>query len=101
MNLTNRDYVTILNYYNKTISNNKQKNKSSAENILASKLCRCIKKLNRQTFESKAIGICTNSIFKKHNLKYHKFTCKKSYKLKAKKNTKKKIFKTGKLDKYK
>lgn len=102
MNLTNKDYITILKYYKKPISQNKHKNKLSAEYILASKLCRCIKKvsINNDNLKQKAIGICSNNIFKRHNLKYSSFSCKKGYKLKSTKQTKRNLSKTGKLMNY-
>ena len=50
MNLTTQDYKTILNYYN--ISHKSKTNtwiKRNAEDILANKLCRCIKKVKKQS----------------------------------------------------
>jgi hypothetical protein len=87
MRLSNNDYISILKYYDIDASNMKPKDiKQNAENILAEKLCRCIKKVNNsdkveKTEESKAIAICKNSIFSKKNLKISKFKCKGSAKL--------------------
>ena len=61
--LTSSDYLKILDYYN--IDSRKMKKgrrRSVAKDILASKLCRCIKKI-ATTNESQAISICKNSIF--------------------------------------
>ena len=90
MKLSNSDYKTILKYYDMPINKNKQINKVLAEHILATKLCRCIKKVSNTSKinENKAIGICTNSIFKRRNLKYNKFSCKKGFKLKGNKTHK-------------
>ena len=44
MYLSNKDYLDILKYYKiKTTNLNNKQIKSRAENILANKLCRCIK----------------------------------------------------------
>lgn len=98
MDLSDKDYITILNYYNIPITTSKQKNRLAAEHILGTKLCRCIKKVKKtdKVTDPRSVGICTDSIFKKRNLKYYKFSCKKGYKLKSKR-TRRKLYKTGKL----
>jgi len=73
--LTNSDYVKILNYYNVHIPNNKNTLKKKAEDILASKLCSCIKKVSPNN-EAKAIGVCSRTIFNRKGLKRGKFTCR-------------------------
>ena len=73
--LNTKDYKEILKYYNipfyskkkrsrKSLSNNKIK--IIAENILATKLCKCIKKVTKKNRikEPGAIAICTKSIFR-------------------------------------
>ena len=82
--ITNIDYSKILKYYKINIPKNKKTLKKIAENILAKKLCGCIKKIdtykNKKMFkdgEASAISICTNSIFTKKGLSRKKFTCKK------------------------
>ena len=87
MKLTKKDYKDILKYYKVPRSNNRSKNMKLAEHLLATKLCRCIKKVQKTSAlaEPAAIGICTKSIFKTRNLKYHRFTCKKGYKIKGNK----------------
>ena len=91
MNLTNSDYKKIINYYNLS----KQKGmsyKTLAENTLSSKLCRCIKKINSTGLsEKQAIGACRKTIFKKRNINFFNFTCKKKYELLPKKHSRKKL----------
>ena len=88
MDLTINDYKSILLYYDinyKKMSN--KKIKISAENILANKLCRCIKKVKKK--QKKPIGICKNSVINKKNLKIGRFTCKKKAKIIRNKKTRK------------
>ena len=65
MDLTSKDYKKIVDYYKL----NKPKNisyKQLAENTLAGKLCRCIKKVkNDKINEKAAIALCRENIFKK------------------------------------
>ena len=49
--------------------------KLQAEKILATKLCRCIKKIGLEN-EGKSIGICTKTIFNRKGLTRSKFKCK-------------------------
>ena len=65
------------------------------ENALATKLCRCIKKVDPKD-ESRSIGICTDSVFGKKGLAIHGFTCKKKPRLKKIEKTKKKLTKISK-----
>lgn len=92
--LTKKDYTKILNYYDLPIPKKYSQIKTKAENVLANKLCRCIKKVGSIRDEKKGIGICTRSIFKKKGLIRRDFKCKKSIKKvsvqKAKKNKTKK-----------
>lgn len=91
MELSNYDYTKIIKYYNIK----KQKNitkKQHAEDILANKLCKCIKKvLPYSKNESNAIGLCRNSIYKKRGIDFYNFKCKNQNKLIPKKGTLKKI----------
>jgi hypothetical protein len=93
MDLTNYDYRKIIDYYNL----NKPKNKSYkkiAEGILASKLCRCIKKVkNNKINEKAAISLCREKIFKNRNIDFYNFKCKKKQQLIHKKNHTKKYLK--------
>jgi len=70
--LKNKDYVNILKYYKMIIPKSKRMLKQQAENILAEKLCKCIKKVGPET---KSIAICTKTIFNNKNLKRGKFKC--------------------------
>ena len=103
--LKHHDYVKILNYYDMPISakDSSKSIKHKAEAILAEKLCKCIKKVkkndrqdedgddgdhgnddNKNTLsesESKAIAICSNSIFEKKGLERGLFDCKKKPRL--------------------
>jgi hypothetical protein len=74
--LTNKDYISILKYYNINIPRSKRLLKKYAENIMTEKLCKCIKKLEPK-FKSKAIGICTSTIFNRKGFTRQTFKCKK------------------------
>lgn len=80
--LTKQDYIKILEYYKKPIPNSKRLLKEQAENILSTKLCKCIKKVE-PTDEAKSIGICTKTILNRKGYTRGKFNCKgkKSIKL--------------------
>ena len=98
--LKQNDYIKILNYYDIPISpkDSSKTIKHKAENILAEKLCKCIKKVKKDDeysgnnasgdntssaseSESKAIAICSNSIFEKKGLERGIFDCKKKPRL--------------------
>ena len=74
------DYIKILEYYNKSIPSNMSLIKRDAEKIMASKLCKCIKKVDGkfdgEQNESRVIGICTNGIFGRKGLKRGTFKCR-------------------------
>jgi hypothetical protein len=81
-----------LNYYDIPISakDSSKTIKNKAETILAEKLCKCIKKVKKSDnmdtggddeSESKAIAVCSNSIFEKKGLVRGLFDCKKKPKL--------------------
>lgn len=74
--LTNNDYKTILEFYNKSIPKSKRLLKMQAEKLLVSKLCRCIKKVDKKN-EARAIGICTKTIINNKGFTRGNFTCKK------------------------
>jgi|UniRef100_A0A6C0DAJ4 hypothetical protein len=73
--ITNSDYSRILNYYDEPIPKNKYELKTKAENILATKLCSCIKKVSPDN-EAKAIGVCTRAVLNRKGLSRGKFKCK-------------------------
>ncbi len=76
MALNKKDYTKILKYYNLPIPKSAIKMKKQAEEVLALKLCRCIKKVS-PTNEAKAIGVCTRTIFERKKLTRGTFTCKR------------------------
>ena len=93
MKLLKDDYKKILNYYNLSIPTKKKALKNKAENILADKLCKCIKKVSRKSGgrETKHIGTCRKSVLKKKSLKAFRFKCKNKPTLLTRKNKKHKL----------
>jgi len=93
MKLLKDDYKKILNYYNLKIPTTKKLLKKKAEDILASKLCKCIKKVSRKRGGDtlKNIGTCRRSVLKKKSLKAFRFKCKNKPMLFTKKNKKHKL----------
>jgi hypothetical protein len=87
--LTKNDYLNILKYYKiSTKTKNINQIKSTAEDILAKKLCKCIKKVNKSVKnEPRAIALCKTSVLHKKGIKTFRFTCKKKNKLLPKKGT--------------
>jgi hypothetical protein len=87
--LTKSDYEKILNYYNIPFSPSDgcKTIKSKAEQVLAEKLCKCIKKLDPEN-EARSIGICTKTIINNKGFTRGKFTCKGKQKITFKKNNK-------------
>lgn len=83
--LTNNDYKRILVFYNKAIPKSKRLLKMQAEKLLVSKLCRCIKKVDKKN-EARAIGICTKTIINNKGFTRGKFTCKKKETISLKQN---------------
>jgi hypothetical protein len=88
--LTKSDYEKILNYYNIpfSLSESSKQIKSKAEEILAQKLCKCIKKvkdsssdIDADASEARAIGICNDTVFRRKGLRHSAFTCKRKPKL--------------------
>ena len=87
--LTSKDYKKILEYYNEPIPKFPGLQKRKAESILANKLCRCIKKIDK-TNEARSIGICTKTIINGKGYTRGKFKCKGRATIKLKKNNKSK-----------
>ena len=83
--LTNKDYINILKFYNINIPKSKRILKLKAEHIMSEKLCKCIKKLD-PTNEAKSIGICTKTIFNDRGFTRGSFRCKKPRSVKFRKN---------------
>jgi hypothetical protein len=85
--LTINDYKHILEFYKKPVPKSKRILKLQAEKILSSKLCRCIKKVDKYN-EARSIGICTKTIINNKGYTRGKFTCKAKQTIKlTKKNT--------------
>jgi hypothetical protein len=80
MTMTKREYKKILTFYKIRIPKRNKTLKKKAEDILAKKLCKCIKSIGMKD-EKRSIAICTQSIFKKRGLKRGRFTCKKRAKV--------------------
>ena len=74
-NINNTDYKKILNYYGINIPKSANTLKKTAEDILAEKLCSCIKKVGGKDNESRAIGVCTRTVLNKKGLSRGKFKC--------------------------
>jgi hypothetical protein len=77
MNMTKTDYEKILSYYKipfGNLGNNELKRR--AEDILATKLCKCIKAVERKVGTKNAIALCTANVFGKKGLKYFDMSCK-------------------------
>ena len=88
--LSKSDYIKILTFYKKEIPRSTKMIKEEAEHILATKLCKCIKKLDPKN-EKKSIGICTKTIFNRKGLTRGNFKCRtkrfvKISKMKTRKN---------------
>jgi hypothetical protein len=73
--ITKKDYIKILNFYKLKIPETNKLLKEKASNILAIKLCRCLRKKDSKK-QNLSVGICSNSIFSKKGLERKKFTCK-------------------------
>jgi len=87
--LTKNDYTKILKYYNQKIPTSKHMLKIQAEKILATKLCRCIKKVDIKN-EERSIGICTKNVINRKGYSRGNFTCKKRPTIKLTKTIRKK-----------
>lgn len=79
--LTKNEYIDILKYYEKDVPKNSSiKNlKKLAEDLVAKKLCKCIKEINKENHkdgEKRSIAICKNSILLKKGLTDSGFRCK-------------------------
>jgi len=79
--LKDKDYHSILKFYKIPLGTKTRKTRRNlAEQILATKLCRCIKKVARKNKTKKvtrAIAICRDAVIKRKGYRIKKFTCKK------------------------
>lgn len=97
MKLNDKDYKKILKFYKLHIPKNKYSIRTLAEDKLAEKLCKCIKKVKRKEDknEGRATAICRKSVIMNKGYKNFGFTCKKKYSLRNKKNRSYKLIKTN------
>ena len=93
--ITESDYKKILEFYEKPIPRSKRLIKIEAEKILATKLCRCIKKVGVVN-EPRSIGICTKSVINTKGFTRGKFKCKGKKYVTFRKTDKKKTLKNRK-----
>ena len=84
--LNDTDSKRILEYYNMEIPKSKRVLQNKAEEILATKLCRCIKKVDVKN-EARSIGICTKTIINRKGYTRGAFKCKGKATLKLSKKT--------------
>lgn len=82
--LTINDYKHILEFYKKSLPKSKRILKMQAEQIIARKLCKCIKKTDKIN-ESRSIGICTKTVINNKGFTRGKFTCKNKQTIKLSK----------------
>jgi len=73
-NLTDEDYIKILNFYKMKIPKSKRLLKLQADKILGDKLCRCIKKVDPEN-EARSIGICTKAVINRKGFTRGRFNC--------------------------
>ena len=88
--LSVKDYEMIIKHYGKRVPKTARKKKQKAEDLIALKLCSCIKKVTRKSRaknEARSIGICSVSVIKNRGMKYKNFTCKKPRRIKNLKKT--------------
>jgi hypothetical protein len=77
MAMTKSDYEKILSYYKIPFAKlSNLELKRTAEDILATKLCKCIKSVERRFSPKNTIALCTASVFGKKGLKYFDVSCK-------------------------
>ena len=84
--LTRKDHQAVLSYYG--IDHSKmglKRMRKEAEDVLAGKLCRCIKKVDPED-EKKSIAVCRKSILARKGIDMYGFSCKKKPQLKPGKN---------------
>ena len=86
LKMTKTDYQKILSYYKLPFDNlTARELQQTAENILATKLCKCIKAVEKKVGTKNAIALCTTSVFGKKGLKYFDMSCKGRAQLQSRK----------------
>jgi hypothetical protein len=77
--LTDSDYKSILEYYDKPIPKSSATLKHDAEQLLSEKLCSCIKKVkDKKNTEAKSIALCTSTVISRKGIHRGSFSCKKN-----------------------
>ena len=77
--LTDTDYKSILEYYDRPIPTSRATLKHDAEQLLSEKLCSCIKKVkDKKNTESKSIALCTSTVISRKSIHRGSFSCKKN-----------------------
>jgi hypothetical protein len=95
--MTKTDYQKILSYYRIPFDKlSAQEQKQKAESILSTKLCKCIKAVEKKAGTQNAIALCTASVFGKKGLKYYDVSCKGKARLLPRKGTRQMLSKTRK-----
>lgn len=85
--LTKNDYTHILEFYELPIPKSYRLIQKKAEQIMAEKLCKCIKSVDINN-EPKSIGICTKTIFNSKGYTRGKFKCRDKKKVNFRKTLK-------------
>lgn len=85
--LTKKDYIEILKFYKIDIPRSLRLLQKKAEDIMAEKLCKCIKSVDVSN-EPKSIGICTRTIFNSKGYTRGKFKCRDKRKVSFRKTLK-------------
>jgi hypothetical protein len=95
MSLSPTDYLNIMKFYKINVSNmGKKEIKMVAEDILANKLCKCIKKITPLLKkEQNAIAVCKKSVLHRKQIKSFGFRCKKRARFIPKNGTNKNLAK--------
>jgi hypothetical protein len=88
MAMTKSDYEKILSYYKIPFAKlSTLELRQRAEDILATKLCKCIKSVEKKFSPKSTIALCTASVFGKKGLKYYDVSCKGKAHLHSRKGT--------------
>ena len=99
--LTIKEYIDILQYYNVSVPAKSHDIKEKAEKIITTKLCGCINKLNQKNMNNtKSIGVCTKSVVNNKGFSIESFKCKnpkRNVTMKHKNTSGYKISKKGKM----
>lgn len=93
LQLTPSDYKKVLSYYNQSIPRSHRQTKKKAEQLLTSKLCKCIQKVKKsfrarnKTMKTKelltsSVGVCRDSVLHRKKIDVYQFQCDKTQKLK-------------------